>query len=144
MTEPILDAVVGVQATDWRGAVHAACAPLVTAGALEARYPDRCVAIAEEHGPYMVLAPGLALAHARPEDGAVQLCLSAAVLSRPVEFGHDQNDPVDLVLAFGSPDDASHLELLQSLAEHLLAGLADELRLAPNRVEAVRMLGAVA
>ncbi|WP_051425514.1 PTS sugar transporter subunit IIA [Jiangella gansuensis] len=140
MSKPVVDAVVGAVATDWRGAVHAACAPLVTAGAVEARYPDRCIGIAEEHGPYMVLAPGIALAHARPEDGAVRLCLSAAVLSRPVEFGHDQNDPVDLVLAFGSPDDASHLELLQSLAEHLVDGIADELRLAPNRAAAVQVL----
>lgn len=140
MSKPVVDAVVGAVATDWRGAVHAACAPLVTAGAVEARYPDRCIWIAEEHGPYMVLAPGIALAHARPEDGAVRLCLSAAVLARPVEFGHDQNDPVDLVLAFGSPDDASHLELLQSLAEHLLDGIADELRLAPNRAAAVQVL----
>ncbi|WP_158603063.1 PTS sugar transporter subunit IIA [Jiangella rhizosphaerae] len=147
MTEPaagpVVDAVVDVRAGDWRGAVHAACAPLVSAGALEPRYPERCIAIAEKHGPYMVLAPGIALAHARPEDGVLRLCLSAAVLASPVEFGHDQNDPVDVVLAFGSPDDAAHLSLLQNLAEHLLAGLADELRLAPDRGSAVRALSAV-
>lgn len=151
MTEPasgpadglIVNAVIDVKATDWRGAVHAACAPLVGVGALESRYPERCIAIAEEHGPYMVLAPGIALAHARPEDGALRLCLSAAVLAVPVEFGHDQNDPVDVVLAFGSPDDAAHLALLQNLAEHLLQGLADQLRLAPDRATAVRALAAV-
>jgi PTS system ascorbate-specific IIA component len=141
--DPVVDAVVDVRATDWRGAVHAACAPLVSGGALEPRYPERCIAIAEEHGPYMVLAPGIALAHARPEDGVLRLCLSAAVLSAPVEFGHDQNDPVDVVLAFGSPDDAAHLALLQNLAEHLLEGLADQLRLAPDRATAVRALSAV-
>ncbi|TDD72397.1 PTS sugar transporter subunit IIA [Jiangella aurantiaca] len=140
---PVVDAVVGVRAADWRGAVHAACAPLVSAGALEPRYPERCIAIAEEHGPYMVLAPGIALAHARPDDGVLRLCLSAAVLATPVEFGHDQNDPVDVVLAFGSPDDGAHLALLQNLAEHLLTGLADQLRLAPDRGTAVRALSAV-
>lgn len=143
MTAPVIDAVVDVHAVDWRDAVRAACAPLVGAGALEPRYADRCIAIAEEHGPYMVLAPGIALAHARPDDGALRLCLSAAVLAAPVEFGHDQNDPVDVVLAFGSPDDAAHLTLLQSLAEQLLAGLADQLRLAPDRAAALRALTAV-
>ncbi|SEF14106.1 PTS sugar transporter subunit IIA [Jiangella alba] len=143
MTTPVIGAVVDVRAADWRGAVHAACAPLVSDGALEPRYPERCIAIAEEHGPYMVLAPGIALAHARPEDGALALCLSVAVLATPVEFGHDENDPVDVVLAFGSPDDAAHLALLQNLAEHLLDGLADQLRQAPDREAAVRMLSAV-
>ncbi|WP_157987525.1 PTS sugar transporter subunit IIA [Jiangella endophytica] len=143
MTEPVIDAIVDVRADDWRGAVHAACAPLVGVGALEPRYPERCIAIAEDHGPYMVLAPGIALAHARPEDGALRLCLAAAVLAAPVEFGHDQNDPVDVVLAFASPDDAAHLVLLRNLAEHLLAGLADQLRLAPDRATAVRALSAV-
>jgi ascorbate PTS system EIIA or EIIAB component len=132
-----VEAAVGGQASDWRAAVRAACAPLIAAGAVEARYADRCVEVVEENGPYMVLAPGLALAHARPEDGVRQLCLASTTLTEPVEFGHPDNDPVDLVIAFGSPDDSSHIALLQSLAEHLMGGLADTLRSAGDAQTAI-------
>ncbi|WP_222851383.1 PTS sugar transporter subunit IIA [Phytoactinopolyspora mesophila] len=141
--QPVIKAVTEVRVADWRAAVRAACQPLVDAGAVEARYADRCVDMVEEHGPYMVLAPGLALAHARPEDGVNRLCLASATLAEPVSFGHPDNDPVDVVLAFGSPDDSSHIGLLQKLAEHLLSGLADTLRQAPDQATAVQALSNV-
>jgi ascorbate PTS system EIIA or EIIAB component len=140
---PVIEAAIGVPAADWRAAVRSACQPLITAGAVEARYADRCVDMVDEHGPYMVLAPGLALAHARPEDGVKQLCLASATLAAPVSFGHPDNDPVDVVLAFGSPDSSSHIGLLQKLAEHLLTGLADTLRQAPDQKTAVQALSNV-
>lgn len=124
----MLEARVAVAADDWRTAVRAACAPLVESDALEPRYAERCIAMVDEHGPYMVLAPGLALAHARPEDGVRRLCVSAAVLARPVSFGHPENDPVDLVFAFGSPDSEQHVGLLAALADHLQRGLDHQLR----------------
>lgn len=70
----------------------------------------------EEIGPYIVVAPGIAIAHARPEDGVHQICLSLVVLAQPVEFGSTVNDPVDIVFAFGGIDKESHLGLLRQLA----------------------------
>jgi ascorbate PTS system EIIA or EIIAB component len=125
--EVALGARVGAAPRDWREAVRVACSPLVDAGAVEPRYVDRCLAMVEEHGPYMVVAPGIALAHARPEDGVVALGLSVAVLSVPVDFGHEDNDPVGLVFAFGSPDKDQHVGLLSALARQLVAGLGDRL-----------------
>jgi ascorbate PTS system EIIA or EIIAB component len=129
---PVVAAGVAVEADDWQAAVRAACRLLVEAGAADQGYVDACVAMVEEHGPYMVVAPGIALAHARPEDGARMLGVSVAVLARPVEFGHPDNDPVDVVFAFGSPDADQHVELLASLAGGLTEGLADGLRAAPD------------
>ena len=129
-----------VVAPDWRAAIRAACHPLVEAGALEQRYEDRCLAVVEEQGPYFVIAPGIALPHARPEDGVLQLGLGVATLARPVPFGHPNNDPVDLVIAFGSPDRESHVGLLSSLARHLLDGLGDRLRGARSEAEACAFL----
>ncbi|NEE03877.1 PTS sugar transporter subunit IIA [Phytoactinopolyspora halotolerans] len=140
VARPVVEASTAVDVEDWRAAVRAACRPLAAAGAVDDRYAERCIEIAEEHGPYMVLAPGLALAHARPEDGVHRLCLASATLAEPVPFGHADNDPVDLVLAFGSPDDSSHLRLLQAVAEHLLTGLAETLRETPDRERALIVL----
>lgn len=132
-----MDGVVGefvsatlfdIEVQDWREAIQAVCGPLLEAGAIEAGYVERCIDMVEEQGPYMVLAPGIALAHARPEDGVNTLCLSVATLSHPVLFHHPDNDPVDLVFAFGSPDDKQHVKLLSSLARALSDGLDEKLR----------------
>ena len=137
---PVTGARTAVAAADWREAIRAACAPLVEQGAATATYPDRCVATVEEHGPYIVLAPGIALAHARPDDGATALGVAAVTLAEPVAFGHDDNDPVDVVFAFGSPDTHQHVGLLSSLAGALERGLADRLRAADDDAAARSLL----
>lgn len=137
---PVTVARVGRHAGDWRAAVREACAPLVDAGAVTDGYPDRCVAMVEDHGPYIVLAPGIALAHARPTDGVHAAGLAAVTLAEPVEFGHEANDPVDLLFAFGSPDADQHVGMLSALARQLIDGLADRLRAAADDDEATRVL----
>jgi ascorbate PTS system EIIA or EIIAB component len=144
MKEVVTAARHHVRAEDWRAAVRAASQLLVDAGAAEPRYVDRCIATVEELGPYMVVAPGVALAHARPEDGAVALGLSAVTLREPVEFGHAENDPVDVVFAFGSPDRDQHVGLLGALARRLTEGLADDLRKAGDESEVTRLMEEVA
>lgn len=136
----VLLARVDEPAEDWRAAVRAACAPLVDEEAVTATYPERCIAMVEEHGPYIVLAPGIALAHARPEDGVRNLGVAAVTLRAPVTFGHPDNDPVDVVFAFGSPDAEQHVGLLSALARHLTDGLAERLRAAGDDEEAQRTL----
>ena len=131
---------VRVPASGWQDAIRAACAPLLGTGAVSAHYVERCVALVTESGPYIVIAPGIALAHARPEDGAQRLALSVAVLDRPVTFGHPSNDPVDLVFAFASPDKDAHVGLLAALTRGLVGGLAARLREAASDAEAAARL----
>jgi mannitol/fructose-specific phosphotransferase system IIA component (Ntr-type) len=71
-------------------------------------------------GPYMVLAPGIALAHARPQDGMLRSGMSIINLAEPVEFGSEANDPVYLVISFGGVDNVSHLKMLRTLAMFLM------------------------
>lgn len=120
--------------------MEAACQLLVDGGAVEPRYLSRCIEMVEEHGPYMVLAPGIALAHARPEDGAIRLGLSAVTLANPVEFGHPDNDPVDLVVCFASPDQEQHVGLLGALARGFVNGLDRRLRAASTADDAAGLL----
>jgi PTS system ascorbate-specific IIA component len=68
----------------------------------------------------MVLAPGLALAHSRPEDGVKDVCISIINLATPVEFGSEENDPVYVVISFGGVDHESHIGMLQELAAFLI------------------------
>lgn len=109
-----------VQAADWQDAVRQGGALLLAGGKCEERYVDAMVDAVRTMGPYMVLAPGLALAHARPEDGVLELGMSVITLATPVEFGSEQNDPVSLVISFGGVDKESHIGMLQSLARFLM------------------------
>src|SRR6218665_2588681 len=70
----------------------------------------------EEHGPYVVVAPGLALAHARPGPAVLRDGLAIVTLAEPVPFGHPYNDPVRVVLALAGASSARHLQLVAGIA----------------------------
>jgi len=109
-----------VEVNNWEEAVRAGGALLVASGKVEERYVDAMVNAVNELGPYMVLAPGLALAHSRPEDGVKEVCMSIINLATPVEFGSQENDPVYVIISFGGVDHESHIGMLQELARFLL------------------------
>ena len=109
-----------VEVADWRGAVRAGGDLLIAAGVCEPGYVEAMVRAVEQMGPYMVLAPGIALAHARPEDGVLKVGMSIVTLASPVDFGSETNDPVHLVIAFGAVDKNGHIGLLQELAKFLM------------------------
>lgn len=104
-----------VGADTWEAAVAAAAEPLVSDGSIDAAYVDAIVAAALEYGPYFVLAPSVALAHARPDGSVHRLAISVATITPPVAFGSDNNDPVGVVVCLAAPDADTHLEALRSL-----------------------------
>jgi transcriptional antiterminator/mannitol/fructose-specific phosphotransferase system IIA component (Ntr-type) len=88
---------------------------LVSTGAVEPRYVDAMKTSLTQNGPYMVIVPGVAILHARPQDGVNRVCMSLVTLSEGVRFGHKDNDPVDVAIAFGAVDQHQHLEALADL-----------------------------
>lgn len=46
---------------DWRDAVRAACQPLLDDGTIDPIYPDEIIRKVEELGPYIVIAPDIAI-----------------------------------------------------------------------------------
>ena len=105
-----------VTVEDWEGAVRAVGRLMVDTGVVEERYIDGMISTAKELGPYIVIAPGLALPHSRPEDGVLQPCMALVTLEPPVDFGNPDNDPVDVVIAFGAVDHEQHVEALRDMA----------------------------
>ncbi|MCY0867659.1 MAG: PTS sugar transporter subunit IIA [Desulfurococcus sp.] len=112
------DILVDVEVGGWEEAVRVAGGILYKRGRIEEKYIDAMINTVRELGPYAVIAPGVALPHARPEDGALKPGFSIVVLRKPVNFG-SPNDPVKVVIAFASPDKKSHLQALQVIAELL-------------------------
>ncbi|MCU1469665.1 MAG: ascorbate transporter subunit [Glaciihabitans sp.] len=108
--------VLGAEATDWRDAVRLAGAALTAAGIARPGYAGEMVRMIEEHGPYVVIAPGLALAHARPGPEVLADGLAIVTLATPVDFGHPYNDPVSVVLALAVASGDAHIALVAELA----------------------------
>jgi len=128
---------LGGIATDWRAAVELAGAALARTGAAAPEYATEMIRMIDEHGPYVVIAPGLALAHARPGPEVYADGLSVVTLTTPVSFGHPHNDPVSVVIGLAAGY-ATHLSVVAALAnvfndsdavaELAAAGSADEVR----------------
>lgn len=115
---PLADRAIVLQARadNWRDAVRLAGDALVDSGCATAEYTDAMIRMVDDHGPYIVIAPGLALAHARPGPEVRRDGLSVVTLQTPVAFGHAHNDPVRVVvgLAVHAPD--AHLTSVAALA----------------------------
>lgn len=105
-----------VPCADWRDAVRATGDLLVASGVTTEAYTDQMVEAIEKLGPYIVIAPGLAIAHARPSEAVLRTGLSWLRPAEPVSFGHAKNDPVRLVVGLAATDHEQHQAALVQIA----------------------------
>ncbi|MBF4693991.1 PTS sugar transporter subunit IIA [Fusibacter ferrireducens] len=110
---------VNVSAEGWEDAVTKAGNLLVEADIVVERYIKKMISNIKEMGPYLVIAPGIAMPHARPEDGVNESGVSLMTLEKPVRFGHEINDPVSLIVTLAAKDTTSHIEALAELMDLL-------------------------
>jgi len=111
-TIKIVDSVI-----DWKQAVRLSAVPLLESDIISPNYIQAIYQMHEKIGPYYVLAPGIAMPHARPEEGVNQLGLSMLLVKNGVLFHSEDNDPVYLITMLAAPDNNSHLDMLTQLAE---------------------------
>ncbi|AGB42030.1 phosphotransferase system mannitol/fructose-specifc IIA component (Ntr-type) [Halobacteroides halobius DSM 5150] len=109
-----------VGAKDWRKVGRKVGEILLKDNLVEDRYIDAMIKSLEDNGPYIVMAKGVAVFHARPEDGVKETGMSLITLESPVEFGHENNDPVKIAFAFGSINNDKHVEAMSQLMTVLL------------------------
>ena len=105
-------------ASDWVDAMKKSGQLLVDSGFITKEYIQLTIKSVEEFGPYIVIAPGLALSHARPDVSVLKTGISLLTLAEPVEF-NCENDPVDIVFTLAATDNEDHLNLLQKLSCYL-------------------------
>ncbi len=108
--------VLAATAADWRAAVRLAGDALASSGAARVGYSAEMIRMIEEHGPYVVIAPGLALAHARSGPDVLTDGMSIVTLATPVAFGHPHNDPVSVVLGLAIAPGGDHLGAVAAVA----------------------------
>ncbi|MDR3440022.1 PTS ascorbate transporter subunit IIA [Telmatospirillum sp.] len=131
------------KADDWKEAVRLGVDLLVAADSVEPRYFDAIIAMTESLGPWYLLAPGLAMPHARPEEGVKKDGFALVTLDRPVAFGSPDNDPIDILITLAATSAKTMNE--ESIVQ--VATLFDDeervarIRNARNHAEIERILG---
>lgn len=118
MIEDILldsDIQIKQNVTTWEDSIVKVSSPLLERGVIENEYVTAMIDSVKEFGPYIVLAPHFALAHARPDEGANRVGLSIMTLEKGVDFGNEDNDPVDLIFCLSAIDSHSHLKIMKEI-----------------------------
>ena len=131
-----------VEASNWEEAVISAGELMLNVGAVEERYLGAMTEVTKELGPYCVIAKGIALPHARPEDGVIENCFSLITLKNPVDF-NSHNDPVKMVVAFAAIDKEEHIKTLERVAIFLQNNeVVERIKTADNKLEILQILEA--
>lgn len=103
----------------WQEAVRAACAPLLADGTIEPEYPELIIEKVEELGPYIVIAPDIAIPHAQEGRGVNDTAVSFMKTERPVSFADDGEHDARLFFVLASTDNEKHLQNLAEMADVL-------------------------
>lgn len=103
-------------AETWEDVIRHGGQLMVDAGFTESTYTEAMIDVVRDMGPYIVLAPGLAMPHARPEMGAKQVGTALVTLEKPIDFGSPENDPVSVAVFLCAPNKEEHIQLLTDIA----------------------------
>jgi PTS system ascorbate-specific IIA component len=109
---------VRARARDWEDAVRICGKMMTDSGNCSQEYIEAAIQNHKEIGPYYVIAPGIAMPHARPEKGVLKTGYALMTLEQPVKFGDEDNDPVDLLIFAGAANKEEHSnEVVPEVAE---------------------------
>jgi len=109
-----------VEVDDWTQAVRQSAELLLKDGCITAEYVEAIFTSFDTNGDYMIVMPGVVLAHARPESGALKTGISLMTLRHPVLFRGDIDQPISAVFAMAAGDPGEHIEMMKSLTEVLI------------------------
>ncbi|MEB6170225.1 PTS sugar transporter subunit IIA [Staphylococcus pseudoxylosus] len=102
----------------WEQAITIAANPLLTQDYFESSYVTAMIDSVKELGPYIVIAPEIAIAHARPNDDVKHIGLSLLKLNQHINFS-EEGHFASLIFVLSAIDNDGHLAILRSLATKL-------------------------
>ncbi|KML43200.1 BglG family transcription antiterminator [Cytobacillus firmus] len=106
-------------AASWQEALQLASQPLLADQSISQNYIDAMIENVKEMGPYIVIAPGIALPHARPEAGVNKLGMSFLQLKESCAFSEKPEHQVRLFFVLAAIDNETHLKALSQLSKML-------------------------
>lgn len=104
---------------NWKDAITLAAYPLLQNQYVLEEYIDEMIINVEKLGPYIVIAPKIAIPHARPEAGVQKLGMSLLQLKESVAFSEKQEHAANLIIVLAAIDNETHLKALAQLSEML-------------------------
>lgn len=105
---------LNAKASSWQEAIKIGTDLLVASGAIEPRYYDTIIQSVEKLGPYIIIAPGFAMPHARPEDGVNRTAFALVTLQEPVIFP-GESEPVAVFVTLAGSNADEHVQGLMEV-----------------------------
>lgn len=139
LTEDLIK--LNIECNNWEEAIKEGTDLLMKKDFVNSSYEKAIIRNFYELGPYMVIAPGIVLSHARPEDGVNNLALSLITLKSPLNFGNEANDPVKLIFTLSAIDNEGHINVLKELMDLLMDEKDLNLLMnSDNTIEAIKII----
>ncbi|NLZ52648.1 MAG: PTS sugar transporter subunit IIA, partial [Thermoanaerobacteraceae bacterium] len=101
---------------DWKEAIRVAAKPLLDSNRITEKYIEAMIRGVEEFGPYVVIAPMIAMPHARPEFGSIKPGISVLKLKKPISFTSDDENLASVIIVISTKENEAHLEMISELA----------------------------
>lgn len=106
------------QVDNWEQGITLAAQPLLNQDYFEQSYITSMIDSVKKLGPYIVIAPEIAIAHARPNDEVNKIGLSLLKLNQHINFS-EEGHYASLIFVLSAVDNEGHLEILRHLATTL-------------------------
>ncbi|HFK4579145.1 PTS mannitol transporter subunit IIA [Citrobacter sedlakii] len=103
---------------NWQQAIDFCMSSLLTHHYINSNYIQAIKDSTLSNGPYYILAPGVAMPHARPECGALKTGMSLTLLKQEVQFSEGE-EGIRLLIGLSAANADSHIEAIQALSELL-------------------------
>lgn len=129
------------QQLNWEEAISLAAKPLLEQECIEERYIDAMINKVKDYGPFIHIGQGIALPHARPEDGVRKLGMSLLKVKQPVLLLDQEKHAIHLFICLAAIDNETHLKALASLTKILSnKDKLNELIQAKNKEEIINLI----
>lgn len=102
----------------WEKAIEIGALPLINNGKIKFGYVENMIENIKNLGPYIILIPGVAMPHARPDENVLESSLSLLKVNEGVKFSED-TDKVYLLFCLAAKDSSSHIEIIEKLTDVL-------------------------
>ncbi len=110
------------KASDWKEAVRMSCESLEADGTVDDTYKEVIIECVEKYGPYIVIAPMVAMPHSQENaKGVAKTAIGFMKLEEPVSF--DPEDPekdAKVFFTLASCNSEQHLANMAKLADMLM------------------------
>ena len=103
----------------WEDAIQVASEPLLKTGFISEVYIQEMIANVKELGPYIVIAPKIAIPHARPEAGVKKFGKSLLQVKESGLFSEKEEHAANLIIVLAAIDNETHLKALAQLSDML-------------------------